>query len=151
MSASIPASWLKLFHTLPESYARWLAAEKAIELGRGGIERVHEATELAQHTITRGIRELRKHGPLPHPGRIRKPGGGRKLIELERRPVVGDLERILSESTAGDPMTPLKWTVKSTRTISSELRRLGHHESPMTIHRLLQEMGYSLQAILRQR
>src|SRR2546430_53866 len=110
MSVPIPASWLKLFHALAEDVARWFAAEKSIELGRGGIERVHEATGLSRPTIVRGVEELTRRGPLPHPGRVRRRGAGRKPIELMDRPVIDDLERILAETTAGDPMTPLKWT-----------------------------------------
>jgi hypothetical protein len=142
----ITGSWLKVFKTLNESQARWLAAEKAMQLGRGGIERVHEATDLSRPTIIKGIRELRDPKGLPHPERIRKPGGGRKRISLGDREIVRELERIVGESTAGDPMSPLKWTEKSTRTLSTELKALGHTVSPMTVYRVLREMGYSLQA-----
>jgi hypothetical protein len=36
------------------------------------------------------------------------------------------LEQMLEETTAGDPMSLLKWTGKSTRTIAQELTRRGH-------------------------
>ena len=53
---------------------------------------------------------------------------------------------MLSESTAGDPQSPLRWTSKSTRSIAEELARVGHPISARTIGRCLQDMGYSLQA-----
>ena len=56
------------------------------------------------------------------------------------------LTRILEESTADDPMSLLKWTSKSTRTLAEELTRLGHPVSWVTVARLLHDMGYSLQA-----
>jgi len=36
------------------------------------------------------------------------------------------LRKILEETTAGDPMSLLRWTSKSTRTMAEELTRLGH-------------------------
>lgn len=149
MQTVASSSWLKLFGSLSENQARWLAAEKAMQIGRGGIRRVHEITGLSKLTISKGIRELQDPNGLPPADRIRRPGGGRKKLEPADRPVIGDLERILAESTAGDPMAPLKWTVKSTRTLSGELRLLGHSVSPSTVGRIVSDMGYSLQANLK--
>ena len=57
-----------------------------------------------------------------------------------------NLEDIMKESTAGDPMSLLKWTHKSTYAIAEELRLKGHKISHDTVRRLLKENGYSLQA-----
>jgi hypothetical protein len=51
------------------------------------------------------------------------------------------LKHIVEETTAGDPMSPLKWTSKSTRTIAEELTRSGHPISSVTVGRCLEEMG----------
>jgi hypothetical protein len=56
------------------------------------------------------------------------------------------LANILEETTAGDPMSQLRWTSKSTRTMAEELTRLGHPVSWVTVARCLYDMGYSLQA-----
>jgi hypothetical protein len=61
------------------------------------------------------------------------------------------LKEIVEETTAGDPMSPLKWTAKSTRTIAEELTRLGHTVSSVTVGRCLDEMGYTLQANVKSR
>ena len=50
------------------------------------------------------------------------------------------------ETTGGDPMSAIRWTCKSVRKISDELFKKGHDVSSSTIHRLLKEMGYSLQS-----
>jgi len=52
----------------------------------------------------------------------------------------------MKESTAGDPMSLLKWTYKSTYAIADELQLKGHSVSHDTVRRLLKESGYSLQA-----
>jgi len=56
------------------------------------------------------------------------------------------LGRIMEETTAGDPMSLLRWTSKSTYQIRDELRRSGHPVSEDTVQRRLKEMDYTLQA-----
>lgn len=46
----------------------------------------------------------------------------------------------------GDPMSPLRWTTKSLRNLADELTRQGHPVSAMTVGRLLEDNGFSLQA-----
>jgi Rhodopirellula transposase DDE domain len=59
-------------------------------------------------------------------------------------PAIGrHLRRILEETTAGDPMSFLRWTSKSTRTIAEELTRLGCPMTPTTVARCLHDLGYS--------
>ena len=114
-------------------------------MGRGGIERVHEVTGLARPTIRKGIREVRSSEPLDLAKGIRSPGAGRRRLADEDPELVGDLERLLEATTAGDPMTPLKWTSKSTRTLARELQEQGHQVSAMTVDRLLDALEYSQQ------
>ena len=49
-------------------------------------------------------------------------------------------------NTAGDPMSFLKWTCKSTYKIADELNLRGHKISAETVRQLLKEGNYSLQA-----
>jgi hypothetical protein len=51
----------------------------------------------------------------------------------------------MEHNTAGDPMSRLKWTNKSTSAIAGELTRNGHPVSAMTVWRYMEAMGYSLQ------
>ena len=61
------------------------------------------------------------------------------------------LKEIVEETTADDPMSPLKWTGKSTRTSALELTRSGHPVSSVTVGRCLEDMGYTLQANVKTR
>ena len=56
------------------------------------------------------------------------------------------LESLLEPTTRGDPMSPLRWTCKSTRHLAEELTRQKHPVGPRTVAALLHEAGYSLQA-----
>ena len=46
--------------------------------------------------------------------------------------------------TAGDPMSGLKWTRKTTEKIADELESIGIRVSPNTVGKLLKKMGFSL-------
>lgn len=45
----------------------------------------------------------------------------------------------------GEPMSPLRWTTKSTRHLADQLTRQGHRISADTVGDLLREEGFSLQ------
>lgn len=142
----ISKEWMKLFNTLSESQKRWSAAVKASEIGYGGISKVSRETGLSRTTITQGNKEISASKDLvPEDNRIRRQGGGRKLLSVHDINLKSGMEEILSETTAGDPMSTIMWTCKSVRNMADELCRKGHDVSYRTIHRLLIEMGYSLQ------
>ena len=50
----------------------------------------------------------------------------------------------MQPATAGDPITGLKWTRKTTANVSDELRTLGIEVSPRTVARLLDDLDYRL-------
>ena len=152
-SASSEKVWIKVLRTLNEYQARLFVAEKAIELGRGGISHLALLTGMSRVTITEGMRELKSARELRSVsyGRVRNPGGGRKKVEDSDPALRVQLREIVEETTAGDPMSPLKWTSKSTRTIAQELSRLGHPVSSVTVGRCLEDMGYTLQANVKTR
>lgn len=139
--------------TLNEYQARLFVAEKALELGRGGTSRLWRLTGMSRVTINSGIAELRGRKRLRDAGagRVRAPGGGRKKVEEANPALTRRLKAIVEETTAGDPMSPLKWTSKSTRTIAEELERSGHPVSNVTVARCLTGMGYTLQANVKTR
>src|SRR5260370_6936994 len=100
---------------------------------------------MSRPTILKGINDLRQKRLLGETGRLRRPGGGRKTIEASYPSLKRALEKIMEETTAGDPMSPLQWTSKSTYRIAEELSRQGHAVSQRTLHRKLSTLGYSLQ------
>jgi Rhodopirellula transposase DDE domain len=123
---------------------RWGAAE-ARSLGWGGIEAVAAATGLSDRTIRNGIRELDDPN-APPPSQQRRCGAGRKAREFEQPGLLEALERLVESGTRGDPMSPLRWTCKSTRVLAAELIRQGFAVGCNTVGRLLRACGYSLQA-----
>ena len=60
--------------------------------------------------------------------------------------LLGDLERLVDDTSRGDPEAPLRWTAKSLRNLASELRDQGHQISAASVAPLLRRLGYSLQA-----
>ena len=123
---------------------------EARAIGRGGIIRVAEATGLSGGTIRAGLRELDTPVPpdegRPPTGRFRRPGGGRKPLVDHDPDLLRDLEALVDPVTRGDPMSPLRWTCKSAARLAAGLRSRGHTVSERTVHRLLHDLGYSLQA-----
>lgn len=123
---------------------RWAGAE-ARSLGWGGIAAVAEATGISDRTIRTGIKEL-DDPDAASVDRQRRVGGGRKRIEQEHPAVLEALETLVDSGTRGDPMSPLRWTCKSTRSLAGELSRQGFRISRTKVRELLRSQGYSLQA-----
>jgi Rhodopirellula transposase DDE domain len=129
---------------LDERQRRLVAAAMVPMLGRGGQARVAEAAGMSRNTVIVGARELA--GGVGPSDRVRRPGGGRKkAVDLDPGLLVA-LDGLVEPESRGDPMSPLRWTAKSTRTLAGELKRIGHQASADLVHRLLRYMGYSLQA-----
>src|SRR5437867_8126726 len=100
---------------------------------------------MSTSTIARGLNELRSRARVP-PGRVRRPGGGRKRTIDKDPTLLRDLEGLVEPTTSDAPDSPLRWTAKSTRTLAQTLQRLGHRVSHQLVRELLSAAGYSLQA-----
>ena len=126
----------------------WAAAE-ARELGYGGEAIVHRATGLDPKTISRGDSDLKEqdHPLLPAEGsrRIRKKGGGRKPLRVQNASFISKLDALIDPTVRGDPMSGIRWTCKSTRTLAKELCQKEQKVSHMTVKRELKRQKYSLQ------
>ena len=129
---------------LDERTRRLMAANEARALGRGGISEVSRACGLSRKAIAKGIGEI-DAGTALAPGRVRRPGAGRKSIISHDPRLAGALERLIEPATRGDPETPLRWTCKSTRILATQLARQRHPISHMKVAQLLHAQGYSLQ------
>jgi len=132
---------------LNEFQARLFVASQALDQGRGGISRMSALTGMSRTTLTKAAAELTSRRKLEPGagGRIRAAGAGRRRVEETDQQLRAELTRIVEETTAGDPMSALRWTNKSTEAIAGELSRRGHPVSDKTVARMLNEMGYSLQ------
>jgi hypothetical protein len=58
--------------------------------------------------------------------------------------VIARIEMLMQHDTAGDPISGLKWTRKTTVKVAAELQRLGIDVSDRTVARLLRQMGFAL-------
>ena len=129
---------------LDERARRLFAASEAKLMGHGGVTAVSRACGLSRVTITKGLQEL-DEPPLPA-GRIRRPGAGRPSLVARDPGLLGRLERLVDPLSRGDPESPLRWTVKSTRTLSAELSTRGRSISHEKVAQLLHQMDFSLQS-----
>jgi hypothetical protein len=132
-----------LFPHLNERQQHLIAAFDAEQLGRGGIAIVSRVTGFSRPTIYRAIESLSQR-PLPV-GRVRHSGAGRKALVQCDPQLVQALEALVDPDTRGDPMSPLRWTCKSTRELARLLTVQGHPVSHMTVAQLLHDLHYSLQ------
>ena len=133
---------------LDERRRRQWAAAEAHDVGWGGISLVARATGLSRPTIIAGLKELELSSKrrTDAAARIRSLGGGRRKLTESDPGLLEALERLIDPATRGDPMSPLRWTCKSTANLAEELTRLHHPVSDRTVAMLLKQSGYSLQA-----
>jgi hypothetical protein len=134
----------RLWPHLNERARRLFAASEAREAGYGGVSLVSRVCGMSRVTITKGQREL-DEAPLA-PGRIRRAGAGRPMLELGDPGLADRLDGLVDLDTRGDPASPLRWTNKSTRVLASRLTAEGHAVSHETVAQMLRSMGFSLQA-----
>ena len=142
--SGLAAKYALLNPYLNERQRRLVAAADARFLGHGGIVTVAQATGLSRTTLHKAVREL--EGNEVPPERVRKAGGGRKSKAKQDRGLVKALERLVDPATRGDPMSPLRWSSKSTAKLAEELCRQGHTISARTVADILKDQDYSLQA-----
>jgi len=116
---------------LNERQRRLVAAADAQMLGHGGIAALSRITGLSRTTLHKGLQELKGNGTPA--GRVRRAGGGRKRKAAQVPEVVKALEQLVDPATRGDPMSPLRWTSKSTAKLAVELRRQGFAISARTV------------------
>jgi transposase len=139
----LAAKFQVIFPHLDERQRRLLMGAEARGLGHGGIRAVAQAAGVREATVSLGAGEL-ESGAEPL-GRARRPGGGRKQaadLDPGLRPA---LLALVEPEERGDPMSPLRWTTKSTRNLAAELTRQGHRVGADTVGDLLRAEGFSLQ------
>lgn len=154
--AAVEIKYKALSGRLDEATLRVWAATEARSLGRGGVSAVAKATGLSRTTIHAGLAELKEPG-LAGAGRgderprVRAAGGGRKKLTDKDAQLLHDLDALVEPTSRGDPMSPLRWTCKSTYRLAEELKRQGHEVGQRTICDLLSQMNFSLQSTRKTR
>ncbi len=142
--ASVAARFTALAPHLNERQRRlWVGAE-ARALGRGGVSLVARATGISRPTVYKALTEI--DAPPLADGRVRQRGGGRKRLAETDPELEAALDALVDPDSRGDPMSPLRWTCKSTGQLALALTRGGHPVSADTVGSMLRDSGYSLQA-----
>lgn len=134
---------------MDERMRRQWAAIEAQTYGWGGLSAVSEATGISRTTIWKALDEIearRKHRKAGVSPRLRRKGGGRKGLSESDPALLEVLEQLVEPVSRGDPMSPLRWTCKSTVRLAEALTRQSHPISPSTVGKLLKAAGYSLQS-----
>jgi hypothetical protein len=128
---SLRAKFSALMPHLDERQQRLYLGSEARAPGHGGV------------AVSAGVGEL-EAGSEPL-GRARRPGGGRKRATDSDPELVPALLALVEPGERGDPLSPLRWTTKSTRYLAGELTRQGRKAGPDTVGDLLRAEGFSLQ------
>jgi hypothetical protein len=152
---TLRVKYQRMLPLLNERLRRQWAACEALALGRGGSAIVATATGLSRTTIWAGIVEVQQQQSLSEaelqPHRLRVSGGGRPTRSDDDPTLVRDLEALVEPTTRGHPMSPLRWTCKSTRQLATALQAQGHEISYRTVAALLHGLDYSLQGLRKTR
>lgn len=131
---------------LNERQRRLVLGQEARLLGHGGVRAVAVVAGVSETTVRAGVFELEVGEPPVPDGRVRRPGGGRRPAEESNPALLPALLALVEPDERGDPMSPLRWTVKSLRNLAEQLTAQGHPVSAPTVARLLTDQGFSLQA-----
>jgi Rhodopirellula transposase DDE domain len=138
-------SLVGLLPMLDERSRRLVLGMAARAAGDGGTGAVAALTGAAWQTVADGKAELESGEPAP-PGRVRRPGGGRKRLEDADPGLADALEALIRDSSRGDPESPLTWTTRSVKKLAGELTGQGHRCSPAGCWLALRRAGYTLQS-----
>jgi len=149
LETAIVAKYAAVAPALNERTRRLWAAAEARSIGYGGDALVSAATGLARATIRKGRMEIEQG--VTAADRIRRPGAGRPTLKQTQPGLEAALECLVDPVTRGDPMSPLRWTCKSRAKLASALTKDGWEVSSTTVGRLLNHLGFRLQAVRKTR
>jgi hypothetical protein len=134
-----------LLPMLDERSRRLVLGAAARAAGDGGTGAVAALTGASWQTVADGAAELASGQTAP-PGRVRRPGAGRRPLAESDPGLLPALEALVRDSVRGDPESPLTWTTRSVKRLAAELAAAGHPCSPVTAWRTLRRAGYTLQS-----
>ena len=120
---------------LDERQKRLVLGAAAEMLGRGGRVVVADAAGVSRNTVITGAQEVTGGDGAPS-GRVRRPGGGRPKAIDKNPDLLMELDELVHPETRGDPMSPLKWTLKSTSQLARALTEKGFQASPTLVRGL---------------
>lgn len=142
----IRAKYRLLAPWMDERVLRLWGGAEAVSIGQGGIAVVHRATGMSRNRVSTGIKELTDEETrkmVATTGAIRRRGAGRPTI-IDDPELIEALKSLLEDSTRGDPESPLRWSSKSIRKLTAELKEQGHDVSHTSAKQILVQQGYSM-------
>lgn len=137
--------WQELKKYYNEKDKRLLVAAMVKSLGYGGQKVMREITGLNPDTMKHGVEQLNNIETIDDK-RMRRIGGGRKLITEVYPDIEHELLALVEADTQGDPESPLLWTSKSLENLTKALNEKGYSISVPTVSELLAKNDYSMQA-----
>ena len=138
-------SLLALLPRVDERSRRLVLGMAAVAAGEGGTGAVAALTGMAPQTVAKGAAEL-ESGQDPPAGRVRHPGGGRKLLTDTDPGLLAALEALIKNAMRGDPESALVWTTRSAEHLAGQLTAQGHPCSDSTVLRVMTRAGYTQQS-----
>lgn len=112
--------------------------------GQGGVTAVARISGMSRNTVASGAKSFDAKDEAT--GRVRGEGAGRPALTDIDLNLLPNLDALVDPESRGDPMSPLRWTTKSTRELARALQKMGHSVSDWSVRQLLPMLGYSLQA-----
>jgi hypothetical protein len=130
---------------LDERARRLVLGMTARAAGEGGTGAVAALTGASWQTVADGAAEVASGDSAP-PGRVRRPGGGRRPLAETDPGLLAALLALVADSVRGDPESPLLWTTRSVKRLAGEMTAAGHPCSPQTCWRMLKDAGFTMQS-----
>ena len=127
---------------LDERQRRLYAGLESLKCGWGGDARIAGLLGIDPGTVARGRKQLLAQDVDRE--RVRRPGGGRPRLEKKTPEVITAIEAALQHDVAGDPITGIRWTHRTTEKIATELATLDIQVCPRTVARILKDLDYRL-------
>jgi hypothetical protein len=109
-----------MLHLLGAPRLRVWAASQATEIGHGGVKTLQRATGITRATIGQGKHDTRDGVRFNADGRVCRPIGGTKKLEVLHPEIVRDCNRLVN------PMTPV---IRSRRSVGRRRVRRGWRKS----------------------
>ncbi|MFO8017990.1 MAG: ISAzo13 family transposase [Promethearchaeia archaeon] len=109
----------------------------------GGVSKAAQITGLCRKTVRRGKKELKGRDKRLKCG-IRRKGGGRPSKAESEPRYEEELQKLIKDDVAGDPMSGHKWVRKTLRWMRNQLHYKQISTSIGTIWRTLKKFGISL-------
>ena len=99
-----------------------------------------QAAGISRNTVAAGAAEIRS-GDQRQPGRVRRPGAGRKSA-ADQPQLLQSLQSLLARETQQPAGSPVEWTLLSSYEVAAQLRQQGFAISPSSAAQLMRDLGY---------